>query len=84
MRRDERALALPADEQILRRERADGLAHRALRHAEARRQRHLGGDRRARRPFAGFERVLEQRFRLYVQRLERRRLRSHSYILYQL
>ena len=86
VRRDERSLALPAHEQVLRSQRVDRFAHGALGNPEPRGERHLRRDRRAGRPFACLERALEQRLDLDIERLERRgdgRV-ALSYILYQL
>src|SRR5690348_2941940 len=84
VRRDERPLALPAHQQVLRRERLNRLSHRALRHTEARRELELGRNRGAGCPFAGFERALDQHAYLAVQGAERRWRFHDSCILYQI
>src|SRR6202163_136109 len=73
MRRNERPLALAANNEALSGERVDGFAHRSLRDTKALRKRHLARNGLARRPFAVVEAGHEERLDLHVQRLERRR-----------
>jgi hypothetical protein len=72
MRRDERALALAAHQQVLGSEFVDRLAHRALAHLEARRQFHLARNDIARTPFGLLQAAHDQRLDLLVQRAEGR------------
>src|SRR4030095_296987 len=77
MRRDERALALSADDEVVSRERLDRLAPGALRNAETAREFVLARNRFRRRPLAVLETALEQALDLQVERLKRWRRRNH-------
>src|SRR5258706_9766013 len=70
VRRDKRALALAAHQDVLRRELVDRLAHRALAHLVARGELELGRDRLARLPDAGDQALGEQDLDLLVERAE--------------
>ncbi len=71
VRRDERALALPAHDEVVGGQRVDRLAHRALRHAEARGELDLARDRLAGPPLARVEARSSSVLDLQVERLER-------------
>jgi hypothetical protein len=70
MRRDERALALTPNHQIVGGQRVDGLAHRALRNAEACGQLDLARQRLAGQPSPHFHIPQQQIPELQIQRPE--------------
>ena len=68
---DKSALALPPHHQILGCQLVNGLADRALAHAEPRRQLHFAGNGFTGLPFALLQTLQDQRLDLLVQRAER-------------